>query len=43
MSNSKTDMVVDYFKGFNIDDIIARRAINSKNPGSKTTEVFIYN
>ena len=43
MSNAKVDLVTDYFKDYNCEDIIARRAINSKKPGSKTTEVFIYN
>ena len=43
MSNAKVDLVIDNFKGYNCDDIIARRAINSKKPGSTTTEVIIYN
>lgn len=43
MSNSKVDLVIDNFKEYNCIDIIARRAINSKNPGSTTTEVIIYN
>jgi DNA adenine methylase len=43
MSNAKVDIVTDTFKEFNYVDIIARRAINSKNPGSTTTEVIIYN
>ena len=43
MSNAKVDLVTDNFKEYNCDDIIARRAINSKKPGSKTTEVIIYN
>ena len=43
MSNSKVDLVTDNFKEYNCDDIIARRAINSKQPGSKTIEVIIYN
>jgi DNA adenine methylase len=43
MSNSKVDLVTDNFKEYNCEDIIARRAINSKKPGSKTTEVIIYN
>jgi DNA adenine methylase len=43
MSNSKVDLVIENFKDFNSEDIIARRAINSKNPGSKTTEVIICN
>ena len=43
LSNSKVDMVIKYFKDYEIEDVIARRAINSKNPESKTTEVIIYN
>ena len=43
MSNSKVSLVLDNFNDCNIEDIIARRAINSKNPESITTEVIIYN
>jgi DNA adenine methylase len=43
MSNAKVDLVTNNFKEYNCDDIIARRAINSKKPGSTTTEVIIYN
>lgn len=43
LSNSNVSMVTDNFKGFNCDEIIARRAINSKNPGAKAKEVLIYN
>ena len=43
MSNAKVDLVTDNFKEYNCNDIIARRAINSKKPQSKTTEVIIYN
>jgi DNA adenine methylase len=43
MSNSKVDFVLEKFKDYNIENIIARRAINSKNPGSSTTEVLISN
>jgi DNA adenine methylase len=43
MSNSKVDLVVDNFKDYNCVDVATRRAINSKNPGSTTTEVIIYN
>lgn len=43
MSNSNVDLVNDNFKEFKIDKVIARRAINSKKPQSKTTEVIIYN
>ena len=30
-------------KKFNIEDVLARRAINSKNPGAKAKEVLIWN
>lgn len=43
MSNAKVDFVLESFKEYNCEDIIARRAINSKKPGSTTTEVIIYN
>jgi DNA adenine methylase len=43
MSNSKVDLVMNYFKDYNIIEIEARRAINSKNPESKTIEVIISN
>ena len=43
MSNSKVDLVTKSFKDFKCEDVLARRAINSKKPGSKTTEVIIYN
>lgn len=43
MSNAKVKLVTDAFKDFNCKDIVARRAINSKKPGSKTMEVIIYN
>lgn len=53
MSNAKVDLVVSHFKDTNIntnnntkytcEDIIARRAIHSKKPDTKTTEVIIYN
>ena len=43
MSNAKVDLVIDNFKDYNCQDIVARRAINSKNPGSNTIEVIIYN
>ena len=43
MSNAKVDLVTDNFKEYNCEDIVARRAINSKEPGSITTEVIIYN
>lgn len=43
MSNAKVELVTVNFKEYNCEDIIARRAINSKKPDSKTTEVLIYN
>ncbi len=43
LSNAKVNLVTDMFSDFNCEDIKARRAINSKNPGSTTTEVIIYN
>ena len=43
MSNSKVTLITENFDDCNMDDIIARRAINSKNPESVTTEVIIYN
>ena len=43
MSNAKVELVTNNFKEYKCDDIITRRAINSKNPGSTTTEVIIYN
>lgn len=43
MSNSKVHLVIDNFKEYNCQDIIAKRAINSKKPQSTTTEVIIYN
>ena len=52
MSNAKVKLVEDNFcngegkdekKKFNIEDVLARRAINSKNPGAKAKEVLIWN
>jgi DNA adenine methylase len=43
MSNSNTNLVKEYFKDFKIEEIGVRRAINSKNPGSKTKELFVFN
>ena len=43
MSNAKVDLVTDRFKEYHCIEIKARRAINSKNPESTTTEVIIYN
>ena len=43
LSNSKVDLVLKNFKEYNCDDIVARRAINSKKPESTTIEVLINN
>jgi len=41
MSNSNVPLVTKTFEDYEITTLEARRAINSKNPGSKTTEVII--
>ena len=43
MSNASVSLVTDEFKDYNIEEIKARRAINSKKPGSTTIEVIIHN
>jgi len=43
MSNAKTKLILDTFRGFTCTDVVARRAINSKNPQSTVTEILIYN
>jgi len=43
MSNAKVELVTENFKEYKCNEIVARRAINSKNPESTTTEVIIYN
>jgi len=43
MSNAKVDLVLGNFEGFKCEEVNAKRAINSKKPGSMTTEVIIYN
>ena len=43
MNNAKVDFVLKHFKNFPYKDIIARRAIHSKKPGTKVTEILIYN
>ena len=43
MSNAKVDLVLDYFQEYNCEEILARRAINSRNPASTTTELLISN
>ena len=41
MSNAKVDLVVNTFSDYKIKELEARRAINSKNPESRTTEVLV--
>ncbi len=43
MSNSDTKLVKESFFDYNLTVIEARRAINSKNPSSKTNEILITN
>ena len=43
LSNSNTETVREALKKFNIEEIDARRAINSTNPAAKTKEVIVYN
>lgn len=43
LSNHKVDLVMNYFNNFKCVDCVARRAINIKNAGSKTTEIIITN
>ena len=43
MSNSHVELVIEKFKNFKCENIVARRAINSKKPESTTTEVLITN
>ena len=43
LSNSKVEFVTKYFKKYNIQEILAKRCINSKKPNSKAMEVIIYN
>jgi DNA adenine methylase len=45
LSNAKVDFVIEKFKedNYKCEDIIARRAINSKKPGAVVTEVIISN
>ena len=45
MSNAKVELVENHFKDkkYTCEEIVARRAIHSKNPGSTTIEVLIYN
>jgi len=41
MSNSDDTVVLDSFKNYTIQTLVARRAINSKNPGETAREVLI--
>ena len=43
MNNAKVDLVMNNFKDYNHKFIVARRAINSKNPGETAKEVIIHN
>jgi len=40
---NKNDLVRDKFKNFNLESIICKRTINSKNPASKCKELLITN
>jgi DNA adenine methylase len=42
LSNAKVDLVTSSFNDYNIEDVPARRAINSKDPSSKTMEVLVH-
>ena len=43
MSNAKVDLVTSSFNDYRIEDVIARRrAINIKDPSSKTMEVLVH-
>ena len=41
--NAKVDLIEKEFVEYNIEEQLCRRAINSKNPGSKAMEVIIQN
>jgi len=43
MSNANVDMVTNAFQDFQIEKIVARRAINSKDPSATTKELIVYN
>jgi DNA adenine methylase len=43
LSNANVDLVTKNFEDFNCVEVEARRAIHRNKPGTKTTEVIIYN
>ena len=43
MSNAKVNLVTKSFEEYTCVDVVARRAINAKHPGSTTTEVLVCN
>ena len=43
MSNAKVDFVINSLPNYNYEEIVARRAINSRNPGSSANEIIISN
>lgn len=43
MSNAKVELVLEHFKEYKIIDVLCRRAINAKNPETKTMEVLVMN
>ena len=43
MSNAKVELVENALKDFRFEELVARRAINTKNPESTTLEVLITN
>ena len=43
LSNAMVDLVTENFHNFHIEEVKARRAINSKKPESTTSEVLIWN
>ena len=43
LSNAKVELVMEYFKEYKCENILARRAIHRDNPGAKAKEVLIYN
>ena len=43
MSNANVELVTSAFETYNIQHIVARRAINSKDPSATAKEVIIYN